>query len=96
MLTPEWVPLFSYLSYDCGNGVWKPRAFPPNRCALRDIPKNAVIHESVKLLHNAGVLEDWEVAKAFHTHEHEHAATESETTPFLSNGSAKDQKVKKR
>ena len=40
------------------------------------------------MLHKDGYLEDWEVAKAFHACEHDHAPSRSgqEAEPLLSNG----------
>ncbi|KAI1981034.1 hypothetical protein LOZ53_001581 [Ophidiomyces ophidiicola] len=50
----EILPFFTRLELE--NGEWNPRYWPPNLGALRDIPREANIHNSVEELFKAGVL----------------------------------------
>lgn len=48
------LPFFSRLELEFGK--WIPRHWPPNLGAARDLPDNAILHESVHRLHKAGVI----------------------------------------
>ncbi|KAL8901931.1 MAG: hypothetical protein Q9207_004954 [Kuettlingeria erythrocarpa] len=52
----EYIPLFSRLEYEYKDKKWVVQRFPPSRGAYRDIPTDAEIHPSVKLLFKEGVL----------------------------------------
>ena len=65
----EYIPIFTRLVYNLETAQWVPKTFPANKAELRQIPKNARIHPSVKLLHKAKVLEDWEVASVRHLYD---------------------------
>lgn len=58
----ELLPLFPRLELE-ENGVWKPRVWPPNMGARRDIPKSAYdpFHHSVRSLIDAGYIQKSEI-----------------------------------
>lgn len=52
----EVLPVFTRLELE--HGQWVPRYWPPNMGAKRDLPEEAVIHESVQQMYNAGVISE--------------------------------------